>query len=77
MCSSDLFDAAQDAQEELVFCAHSVDEVFLDFFGDGHGFNIAEEKKEKRITQRTQRTQSSLRKNGKRGFDTVRVARYR
>jgi hypothetical protein len=36
-------DAAQDAQEEFVFGAHGVDEVFLDFFGDCHGFNIAEE----------------------------------
>jgi len=37
------FDAADDAEAQLVFGAHGVDQVFLDFFGKCHGRNIAEE----------------------------------
>jgi hypothetical protein len=48
-------DATEDAEAELVFGAHGVGQIFLDFLGESHGFNIAEEKTEKRFTQRTQR----------------------
>ena len=41
------FEAAEDAEAEFVFGAHGVGQVFLDFFGESHEFNIAEEKKEK------------------------------
>ena len=39
-------DAAEDGEAEFVFGAHGVDEVFLDFFGESHGRNIAEERVE-------------------------------
>ena len=70
-------DAAQDAEAELVLGAHGVDQVFLDFFGDSHWFNIAEEKKEKELTQRSTESTEFAEKSANRGFDRVRVARYR
>jgi hypothetical protein len=58
------FYSAKDTQAELVFGAHSVDEVFLDFFGDGHGSNIAEEKETGRIYTQDTDTQSSQKRSG-------------
>jgi len=47
-------DHAEDAEAEFVLGAHGVSEVFLDFFGESHGKNIAEERQEKESTQRPQ-----------------------
>jgi hypothetical protein len=68
------FDHAEDAKAELVFGAHGVGEIFLDFFGESHGDeysrggervdsrqSIVKEKSKKEERKDNAETQSTLR----------------
>jgi len=69
-------DAAEDAEAEFVFGAHRVGQVFLNFFGESHRFNIAEENERRRIyTESAVGTENTEKREL--GFDRPRVARYR
>jgi hypothetical protein len=51
-------DAAQDAEAEFIFGAHGVNQVFLDFFGDGHAFQYSRRKERKKTyTEDTEGTE--------------------
>src|SRR5216684_4269559 len=54
-------DHAEDAEAELVLGAHGVGEVFLDFFGEGHGNEYSRGRRKEFNTEFTEDTEKSKR----------------
>src|SRR5216683_1869201 len=55
------FDHTEDAETELVFGAHGVGEVFLDFFGESHGNEYSRGRRKEFNTEFTEGTEKSKR----------------